>query len=61
MLNSKKIIALSLVVFATIVCLVKLGAKQSEMLCNADCTEASASLPKANDFSIVNILSIKFR
>ena len=59
--NSKKIIALSIVAIATLFCLTKIRMKQSEMLCATDCVQTSASLPKADDFSIVNILSIKFR
>ncbi len=61
MLNIKKIIALNLVAFATLLCLAIHYMKKPVALYKKECTAASASFAKGDNFSIVNILSIKFR
>ncbi len=61
MLNIKKMIALNIVAFVTLLCLAKWQTKSIEKVCDAGCVKTSAAFPKATDFSIINILSLKFR
>lgn len=61
MLNLKKIIALNVLFFATLVCIAKWHSNCSQNLCDQEAINAAASFSKADDFSIVNLLSLKFR
>ena len=62
MLNYKKILAFGIALFAVLICLTKIRAGELATANRVSCVESScASLSKASDFNIVNILSVKFR
>ncbi len=61
MLNYKKMLALGIVAMAILAGLTKIRANQLIITRSVSCVESCSSFAKADDFSIVNILSVKFR
>lgn len=60
MLNIKKIFALNIVAFAMLTCALFFHAHQQKPAHYEECLSTTSTF-KSNDFSIKNILSLKFR
>ncbi len=60
MLNIKNIIALNIVAFVTLACVLLVQTQKQKMVCNNECS-SSLQMSGGTNFSIVNILSLKFR
>ncbi len=60
MLNIRNIIAVNVVAFATVICVLLVHTQRQKTVCNNECTSSSQTVTDTN-FSIVNILSVKFR
>jgi len=61
MLNYKKIIVLGIVALAILVGVIKIRTNELSKIKSAGRTESYSSFSKGDDFSIINILSVKFR
>ena len=63
MRNIKRIIALNIIIIATLALFLAFSVMQRRMITHAEncANNTCAAFQKANEFSIVNILSLKFR
>ncbi len=62
MLKMKKMIALNIIAFAIIVCIAKYQASNAAVTVKEECAPSQAATSfRADDFSIINLLSITFR
>ena len=61
MLDYKKMIVLGVVAFTVLAGLTKIRMAKLPIRNSVSCVESCSSFPKTNDFSIADILSVKFR
>jgi len=57
----RRITVMSIVIFSAIFCFAQFGPKKTVAVCNkCHQTAATASIPEAEDFSLVSLLTLKF-